>query len=91
MKSKLYAAINEWRTGVHQPTEFSTDAYIDAYNGHVGTLTHLRTERTSAFHVMMSDLYNLARCLSQMQSFIMITANKLLQCDGWRLISISNR
>ncbi|KAN0113977.1 hypothetical protein V8E52_007126 [Russula decolorans] len=59
----LYAAIHKWRTGVHQPTDFSTNAYIDAYNGHVGTLNHLRAQRSGAFHVMMADLYNLARCL----------------------------
>jgi hypothetical protein len=51
-------------------------AYIDAYDGHIGTLKHLRTQRPSAFHVMMANLYNLARCLSQMRCITMITADK---------------
>jgi hypothetical protein len=64
MKSQLYAAIREWRTGIHQPADFSTDAYLDAYDGHVNTLKHLSVERPSAYHLMMRELYNLARCVS---------------------------
>lgn len=56
----LYVAIREWRTGVHVPLVFSTEAYIDVYNGHIGTLEHLCTTRPGAFHAMMADVYNQA-------------------------------
>ena len=64
IKSQLYAALHEWRSGVHHATDFSTDAYMDAYDGHTGTLTHLRTERPRAYQVMMTELYDLARCVT---------------------------
>lgn len=64
LKAQLYAAIHEWRAGVHQATEFSTDAYVDAYNGHIGTLNHIKESRPGAFHTMMAHLYTLARYLS---------------------------
>lgn len=63
LKSQLYAAIYEWRTGVRQASEFSTDAYLDAYNGHIGTLKHIEVERPAAFHTMMAHVYTLARYL----------------------------
>ncbi|KAN0102412.1 hypothetical protein V8E52_011970 [Russula decolorans] len=78
----LYAAIHEWRTGVHQPTDFSTDAYIDAYNGHVGTLNHLRAQRSGAFHVMMADLYNLASAMVGDSTAHPIAALNLDELDG---------
>ncbi|KAN0116523.1 hypothetical protein V8E52_005904, partial [Russula decolorans] len=44
----LYAAIQEWRTGVQRSVEFSTNAYLDVYNGH------------ESFHTMMTDIYRQA-------------------------------
>jgi hypothetical protein len=67
MKYQLYAAIREWRTGIHQPTDFSTDTYMDVYDGHVNTLEHLCDEHPRAYHVMMGELYDLARCVSWMR------------------------
>ena len=67
MKYQLYAAIREWRTGIHQPTDFSADTYMDVYDGHVNTLEHLCDERPRAYHVMMGELYDLARCVSWMR------------------------
>jgi hypothetical protein len=58
-RSQLYAALHEWRAGTHSPTEFSTDAFLDVYDGHVGTLENLRKTRPGAYHVMMADIYNL--------------------------------
>jgi hypothetical protein len=58
---QLYAAIQEWRTGVQKKAEFSTNAYIDVYNGHVNTFQHIRVNREEAFHTMMADIYQQAR------------------------------
>ena len=58
---QLYAAIQEWRTGVQKKAEFSTNAYIDVYNGHINTFQHIRVNREEAFHTMMADIYQQAR------------------------------
>ena len=57
---QLYASIHEWRTGEQQITEFSSNAYIDVYQGHVNTLKHILEKRPGAFHLMMSDIYTKA-------------------------------
>ena len=86
MKFQLYAAIDEWSTGTHENLYFTANVYVDVYNGHIGTLNNLRAERPAAFHVIMADLYTLARCLSQI--IIMIIADQLLQFpDRWRLVT----
>ncbi|KAN0123161.1 hypothetical protein V8E52_003114 [Russula decolorans] len=56
----LYAAIQEWRTGVQRSVEFSTNAYLDIYNGHVNTFNHIRLNREESFHTMMTDIYRQA-------------------------------
>ncbi|KAI0285552.1 hypothetical protein BC826DRAFT_972966 [Russula brevipes] len=38
----LYAAIREWHTGKHMMAEFSTNLYIDVYEGHVNTFLYIR-------------------------------------------------
>lgn len=53
----LYAAIREWRTGKHMMAEFSTNSYIDVYEGHVNTFLYIRDHRNNAFHTMMADIY----------------------------------
>jgi hypothetical protein len=53
----VYATLCEWQTGKQQTFEFSTNAYMDTYNGHVGTLNHILKKHECAFHVMMSDIY----------------------------------
>jgi hypothetical protein len=57
MRHKLYATLYEWRTGEQQVTEFSANAYLDVYQGHVNTLKHIRAERENGFHLMMADIY----------------------------------
>jgi hypothetical protein len=57
MSNQLYAAIQEWRTGVQRSVEFSTNAYLDVYNGHVNTFNHIRLNREESFHTMMTDIY----------------------------------
>ena len=57
MRRKLYATLYEWRTGEQQVTEFSANAYLDVYQGHVNTLKHIRGERENGFHLMMADIY----------------------------------
>ncbi|KAF8269739.1 hypothetical protein EI94DRAFT_1724597 [Lactarius quietus] len=56
----LYAALYEWRTGEQKVTEFSANAYMDVYNGHVNTLKYIRERREGAFHLMMADIYTQA-------------------------------
>jgi hypothetical protein len=58
---QLYAAIYEWRNGERQSKEFSANAYMDVYQGHIDTLNHIRERRNSAFHVMMADVYSQAK------------------------------
>ncbi|KAN0138015.1 hypothetical protein V8E53_004186 [Lactarius tabidus] len=53
----LYATLREWQMGEQQTFEFSTNAYMDTYLGHVNTLNHILENRERAFHVMMSDIY----------------------------------
>ena len=58
---KLYAALYEWCTGEQQVTEFSANAYLDVYNGHVNTLKHIQDHRAGVFHLMMVDIYTKAK------------------------------
>jgi len=60
---QLYAAIHEWRSGRHHPSEFSTNAYLDVYQGHIDTFHHIQEHRSAAFHLMMSDIYAQAKCM----------------------------
>lgn len=62
LRFQIYAAIHEWRTGTHKSNDFSADAFLDVYNGHILTMKYIWTERPRAFHLMMKELYNLARC-----------------------------
>lgn len=54
---KLYATLYEWRTGEQQVTEFSANAYLDVYHGHVNTLKHIQEKRIGGFHLMMADIF----------------------------------
>ena len=54
---KLYAALYEWRTREQQVAEFSANAYLDVYIGHVNTLKHIQDHHPGTFHLMMADIY----------------------------------
>ncbi|KAH9013213.1 hypothetical protein EDB85DRAFT_2158401 [Lactarius pseudohatsudake] len=56
----LYAALYEWRTGEQQIAEFSTNSYLDVYQGHVNTLELIREKRSGVFRSMMADIYRQA-------------------------------
>ncbi|KAH9041566.1 hypothetical protein EDB85DRAFT_2139668 [Lactarius pseudohatsudake] len=56
----LYATLYEWRGGEQQITEFSANAYMDAYLANMNTLKHILNHRERAFHIMMSDIYTQA-------------------------------
>jgi hypothetical protein len=60
MLHQLFAAIKEWSTGTHKAMDFSANAFLDVYDGHVNTFKHIRNKRTEAFHIMMSDIYSQA-------------------------------
>ena len=59
--SQLYTSIHEWHTGRYQTTEFSANAYLDVYNGHIQTFRHISENKNGVFHRMMSDIYAMAR------------------------------
>ena len=61
MSHQLYAAIKEWDTGSHKTIEFSANAFIDVYDGHINTFEHLRKNHADTFHFMMSDIYSQVR------------------------------
>jgi hypothetical protein len=79
-KTQLYAAIHEWRTGVHESANFSADRYMETYNGHIHSLERIRTRHSAAFHTTMSQLYTLARYITEM--CCQTTADQLLQWEG---------
>ncbi|KAH8980460.1 hypothetical protein EDB92DRAFT_1974433 [Lactarius akahatsu] len=56
----LYATLYEWHTGEHLTAEFSQNAYMDVYQGHMNTLNHILENQEGAFHTMMSDIYTRA-------------------------------
>ena len=41
--------------------EFSTNAFLDVYQGHIDTLNYIQDQRTTVFHVMMHDIFNRAQ------------------------------
>ncbi|KAN0141246.1 hypothetical protein V8E53_001002 [Lactarius tabidus] len=60
----LYATLYEWHHGDQQVGEFSANAYLDVYLGHINTLKHIRENRNGAFHLMMADIYAQANTTS---------------------------
>ena len=59
--SQLYAMICEWHTGTHHSINFLANGYLDVYQGHINTLTHIWEHCNNAYHVMISDIYYWAR------------------------------
>ncbi|KAF8257052.1 hypothetical protein EI94DRAFT_1843047 [Lactarius quietus] len=52
----LYATIYEWCTGEQQVMEFSANAYLNVYNGHVNTLNHIHDKCPARSMEMMGTL-----------------------------------
>ncbi|KAF8262256.1 hypothetical protein EI94DRAFT_1603030, partial [Lactarius quietus] len=69
----LYATIYEWHTGEQQIAEFSANAYLDVYHGHINTLNHIRDKRPGAFHLMMADIYVKASYISILLNILVLT------------------
>jgi hypothetical protein len=61
LNEQLYAALYEWRTGIHYVMGFTANAYFDVYTGHINTFGHVRMERENVFHTIMADIYTKAR------------------------------
>ncbi|KAH9981826.1 hypothetical protein BJV77DRAFT_955002, partial [Russula vinacea] len=57
----LYAAINEWRTGIQVVAEFSASAYLDVYRGHIDTFDYIKEHRISCYHTTLAEIYRQAR------------------------------
>jgi hypothetical protein len=47
--------------GHHQPKGFSTNTFMDVYQGHVDMFNRIQEHRNSAFQLMMGDLYAQAK------------------------------
>ncbi|KAI0833352.1 hypothetical protein BC628DRAFT_1308004, partial [Trametes gibbosa] len=60
----LHASLNEWRSGSHKPSAFSSDSYGDAYNEHILLLQGIQLKNPRAYHVMMHRLYRHAKYVS---------------------------
>lgn len=41
--------------------EFSANAYLNVYLGHINTLNHIAEQWEGAYHMMMADIYAQAR------------------------------
>ena len=59
--SQLYATIRKWCTETYHSINFSANRYLNVYQGHINTLTHIWECCNNAYHVMMSDIYYQAR------------------------------
>jgi hypothetical protein len=60
---KLYVALYEWRSGTYHALEFATNSFLDVYHGHLGTIAYIKENRVGAYHAMMIDIYDKARCV----------------------------
>jgi len=60
---QLYVAIHEWQSGKQLRAEFSGNAFLDVYNGHINTFRDIANRRNGAFHVILCDIFARARCV----------------------------
>jgi hypothetical protein len=58
---QLYAAIQEWRKGTQEVVEFSMNAYLDVYQGHVETFNFIKGRRVDTYNTILGDIYSQAR------------------------------
>ena len=73
MLHQLYAAIHEWHSGRHHTMDFSTNAYLDVYQGHIDTFHYIQENRPCALHVMMSDIYSQARLVFSLELLLLLS------------------
>ncbi|KAI9507281.1 hypothetical protein F5148DRAFT_1285405 [Russula earlei] len=78
----LYAALHEWHTGVHQATDFSANAYLDVYCGHIGTFNHIQEHCGNAFHMMMADIFTKAHSTSVLRTSVPIAGLNLEELNN---------
>ena len=50
-------------TGERQHVEFTVNPFLDVYTGHVNTLKHVLDRKEEAYHMLMQNIYTLARCV----------------------------
>ena len=72
---QLYAAMDEWHTGVHQSLDFSTDRYMDIYQGHIDSLNYIHERRSGAFHLMMGSIYAEAKWVVFIKALLVAITN----------------
>jgi hypothetical protein len=75
----VYAAVHDWQTGERITLDFSTGAYIDAYDGNLNTLKNMEAEHPNKYHIMMSDIYDKVRCV--LYSFDNSSPNSSTYCQ----------
>jgi hypothetical protein len=60
---KVYSAVFDWRNSERDAIDFTTGAYIDAYDGNVNTLKNMWAEHPNKYHLMMADIYAKVKCV----------------------------
>ena len=60
MMDKVHASLSEWMDGVHRPSAFSADGYLDAYTEHVTLLNVIKESNANGYHTMMNRIYRAA-------------------------------
>ncbi|KAI9436297.1 hypothetical protein H4582DRAFT_2078895 [Lactarius indigo] len=73
----LYATLYEWRTGEHQVSEFSQNAYMDVYQGHVNTFKHIQENREAGPSEILG-------CRHRLQLLISISTSLKNESPPWR-------
>jgi hypothetical protein len=60
---KLYVALYKWCSGTYHALDFATNSFLDIYQGYLGTIAYIRENRVGAYHAMIIDIYDKARCV----------------------------
>lgn len=67
---KVFASLNEWRTGKYLRAEFSANAFSDVYRTHTQFLSSIRTGNPRGYHHMMARLFRESSCVIISKPFV---------------------
>jgi hypothetical protein len=48
---------------MRQDVEFTSSTFLDVYTGNVNTLKYIQESKAAAYHLIMKNIYQLARCV----------------------------
>ncbi|KAH9911469.1 uncharacterized protein BXZ73DRAFT_107976 [Epithele typhae] len=57
VSTAIHSSLMDWSQGTHQPTYFTADKYLDAYNEHVFNLEQIKARNPRGYHKTMHGLY----------------------------------